>query len=345
MPQDTIYVPNETGPPPQVDKQILISNGDTIYLPDSFYGTGGYKYWKMQQLQSEQRAKEEQKSLGDNTTVFVIFVLAILVFAVKGWRTENFYDGIKRKKIKREDQLATDDRTPLYDNWLKKYNPYYNSLSAKEQERFLFRTVQFLQAKEFRFHSMVEEEYIPVLVSGAAVQMTFGLHNYLMDYFPVIHIIRKEYVLNVDKETYYGHVSRNGIYISWNRFMEGYEDYSDCCNVGLHEMAHAISYDAFLGDEDRYDQEFKERLENFGAIGRPVFRAMRNGVVTMMDDYATTNFDEFWAVCIENFFEKPLKFKETQPDLYQSLVELLNQNPLQSGKIVNEEMAGLQISN
>ena len=37
-----------------------------------------------------------------------------------------------------------------------------------------------MQAKEFRFHSMVEEEYIPVLISGAAVQMTFGLRNYLM---------------------------------------------------------------------------------------------------------------------------------------------------------------------
>jgi Mlc titration factor MtfA (ptsG expression regulator) len=272
-------------------------------------------------------------------------MLAFVVLIVKNKRTEKSYGGIPRKKIKNEAQLATDDRSVLYDNWLKKYNPYYNSLAAKEKERFLFRTIQFLQSKEFRFHSMVEEEYIPVLVSGAAVQMTFGLHNYLMDYFPVIHIIRKEYILNVDKETYYGHVSRNGIYISLSRFMEGYEDYSDCCNVGLHEMAHAISYDAFLGEEDQHDSEFKERLENFGAIGRPIFRAMRNGVVNMLDDYATTNFDEFWAVCIENFFEKPAKFKETMPDVYQSLVELLNQDPLQPGKIVNERAEDLQIVN
>jgi len=344
MPQDTIYISNETGSPLVMYRTFVTLKGDTVILPDSFFGTGGYQSWKMQESHVQQR-KEEQGNAGNDATFVFIFMLIFVVMIVKNTRTEKSYDGIKRKKIKKEEQLATDDRTPLYDNWLKKYNPYYNSLSTKEQERFLFRTVQFLQAKEFRFHSMVEEEYIPVLVSGAAVQMTFGLHNYLMDYFPVIHIIRKEYVLNVDKETYYGHVSRNGIYISWNRFMEGYEDYSDCRNVGLHEMAHAISYDAFLGDEDTYDQEFKERLENFGAIGRPVFRAMRNGVVTMMDDYATTNFDEFWAVCIEIFFEKPLKFKETMPDLYQSLVELLNQDPLKNGKIINDEMAGLQISN
>ena len=88
--------------------------------------------------------------------------------------------------------------------------------------------------KEFRFHSMVGEDYIPVLVSAAAVQLTFGLRNYRMDYFDVIHIMRKEYVLNINQETYYGHVSKNGIHVSWKKFMEGYDEGDatgiDICN-------------------------------------------------------------------------------------------------------------------
>jgi MtfA peptidase len=342
MPQDTIYIPSETGTPP-VYRTFVTLKGDTVLLPDSFFRSDGYQYGNTQQLQLQQR-KEDEGSSGNDAAVIFIFMLIFVVMIVKNTRTEKSYGGIKRKKIKREDQLATDDRSVLYDNWLKKYNPYYTALPPQQQQLFLFRTVQFLQAKEFRFHSMVEEEYIPVLVSGAAVQITFGLHNYLMDYFPVIHIIRKEYILNVDRETYYGHVSRNGIYISWNRFMEGYEDYTDCCNVGLHEMAHAISYDAFLGEEDKHDTKFKQRLENFGTIGRPVFRALRNGMVNMLDDYAATNFDEFWAVCIENFFEKPARFKESMPELYQSLVELLNQDPLKIGRTGNEKAENLQIA-
>ena len=81
------------------------------------------------------------------------------------------------------------------------------------QERFLDRVVKYMRNKEFRYHKLEENEMIPVLISGAAAQMTFGLEDYLMDYFPVIHITSKEYVMHHDNETYFGHVSRNGIYI------------------------------------------------------------------------------------------------------------------------------------
>ena len=247
----------------------------------------------------------------------------------------------KRANMYKEGSASTAVRELQYDHWLNKYNPYYNSLPGEEKKRFLHRTLRFIQTKEFRFHSMAEEEYIIVLISGAAVQMTFGINNYLMDYFPVIHIIRKEYVLKRDKETYYGHVSRNGIYISWNHFLEGYEDYTDSVNVGLHEMAHAVSFDVFLGQSDRHDHAFRKRLEDFAEEGRPVFRAMRQGASHLLDDYGATNFDEFWAVCVETFFENPAEFNLTMPDLYLSVCDLLNQNPLKPEKIINRELAGL----
>jgi Mlc titration factor MtfA (ptsG expression regulator) len=164
-----------------------------------------------------------------------------------------------------------------------------------------------------------------------------------MDYFPVINVIRKEYVLAMDKDIYYGHVSKTGIYISWNHFLEGYEDYSDAVNLGLHEMAHAVSYDVFLGNEDSHDRMFKQRLNEFNEEGVPVFRAMRKGASHVLDDYATTNFDEFWAVCVETFFETPAEFKHTMPDLYLSISEVLNQDPLLKNKIVNPELTGLAI--
>ena len=119
--------------------------------------------------------------------------------------------------------------------------------------------------------------------------------------------------------------------------MEGYEDYTDSVNVGLHEMAHAVSYDVFLGNEDEHDWNFKQRLGDFSKEGKPVFRAMRKGASHMLDDYATTNFDEFWAVCVETFFESPEAFRQTMPDLYDSLVELLNQDPLKPDKIINQK--------
>lgn len=255
-----------------------------------------------------------------------------------------FPDQVEKRNTSR---LAQDAQRDLelnfrtYHEYLVKYNPYYLSLSGEQQQRFLSRTIHFLWLKEFRFHSMQEEDNISLLISAAAVQMTFGLKNYTLDYFPVIHVIRKEYILEMDKETYYGHVSRSGIYIAWNHFIQGFEDYSDSVNVGLHEMAHAVSFDVFLGQCDNHDHAFRCRLEGFAEEGRPVFRAMRRGMSHLLDDYGATNFDEFWAVCVETFFENPAEFKARMPDLYISVAELLNQDPLPEVRIIDPELAGL----
>lgn len=217
-------------------------------------------------------------------------------------------------------------------------NPYYRKLPEYLKKRFVERTLHFASSKQFQFHSMDEEEYVSILISGAAVQLTFGLHNYLLDYFDTIHVMKREYVLSVDNETYFGHVSKNGIHLSWGHFLQGYQYYSDSVNLGLHEMAHALQFDAMLGYENLYDRDFKKRLSNFAEEGRPVFRAMRAGMNVMFSDYSTTNFDEFWAVSIENFFENPVLFKKHLPALYQEMCELLNQDPLLEHKIINPDL-------
>ena len=337
MPGDTIHILTQIGQG-NPERMVITPDGDTVELPDSFYGTGGYYGWKLQQLEQERQEKERQS---DVPGYFFPVMILFLLFLAMRWNKIERAIGLRPSQKRMPDPPLLHNQEKQYDDWLNRYNPYYHSLPRELKRRFLFRTECFLQSKEFRFHSMVEEEYMSVLISGAAVQMTFGLKNYLMDYFPVIHVIRKEYVLDVDKETYYGHVSRNGIYVSWNHFLEGYSDYGDSVNVGLHEMAHAVSYDVFLGQEDNHDASFKERLEEFAAEGRPVFRAMRKGTSHIFDDYGATNFDEFWAVCVETFFENPEEFQQNMPDLYLSVCDLLNQNPLKPGKIINAETAGL----
>jgi MtfA peptidase len=229
-----------------------------------------------------------------------------------------------------------------YEIWLNQYNPYFASLSEPMKERFLDRVVKFMMHKEFRYHKLEADEMIPVLISGAAVQMTFGLRNFLMDFFPVIHITSKEYVMHHDNETYFGHVSQNGIYISWAHFLAGYQDYTDSINVGLHEMAHAVSYDVFLGMQDRHDRSFKERLLDFRIEGGPIYRAMREGDPHLLDEYATTNFDEFWAVCIETYFENPVELRDEEPGLYQAICDLLNQDPTRTDKVIDQKVAGIK---
>jgi MtfA peptidase len=326
MPPDTIYLPGFTGPPPAADTDLLKKNEllwqQSVQRLDSLE-------------QSYRREQGRPQYLFPETAMFLV-ILSVLALSAYFYIIQPAERAKKKRNVrvkkKPEDQTLQDIQ---YDHWLCKYNPYYNALPAEHKKRFLYRLKHFMQTKEFRFHSMVAEEYIPVLVSGAAVQLTFGLKNYLMDYFEVIHIMRKEYVLNIDNETYYGHVSKNGIHISWKRFLEGYGDYGDSVNVGLHEMAHALQFDSVLGLEDRHDRDFKERLKDFSEEGLPVFRAMRQGMSHLMDDYALLNFDEFWAVSVETFFENPGAFKEQLPDLYAEMCALLNQDPMEPGRLLD----------
>lgn len=319
-PPDTIYIPGQTGPPPEVDQAV--------------------ERWQQQQ---DVYAKQHASFVTTVDILFIVLLAIILYYLLNKNRRSLLARKMGSARFLKSVEQLLQEKRARYHEWLSHYNAYYRSLTPDLQLIFLERVVTFMKTKKFRFHSIQEEEYMPVLISGAAVQMTFGLRNYLMDYFPVIHIIKKEYVLNLDKETYYGHVSRSGIYISWNHFMKGYEDYSDSINLGLHEMAHAVSFDVFLGQADRHDHEFKKRLEDFAEEGRPVFRAMRQGASHILDDYGTSNFEEFWAVCIETFFENPEEFSRTLPELYISIVELLNQDPLKPYKIADIELAGFTI--
>jgi Mlc titration factor MtfA (ptsG expression regulator) len=317
---------------------VINSQGDTVFLLKNSDQSGAYSV-HINLPDKEEKETPDHSNLALVIILFFVFVMLAVRKSTGPGQEEETELTPKMRKKRAEDKAA--ENGPVYDEWLSKYNPYYKGLSPDMRQRFLLRTIEFAQLKEFRFHEIEEKDYMLILISGAAVQMTFGLKNYLMDYFPVIHVIRKEYTLDYDNETYYGHVSRNGIYISWNHFLAGYEDYTDSVNVGLHEMAHAVSYDVFLGMQDRHDRKFKQRLQEFRLEGGPVFRALRQGDNHVLDDYATTNFDEFWAVCVETFFENPEEFRNEEPGLYQSICDLLNQDPTRPDKIIDKKTAGI----
>lgn len=44
--------------------------------------------------------------------------------------------------------------------------------------------------------------------------------------------------------------------------------------------------------------------------------------------YASTNREEFFAIAVENFFERPQQFSQTLPHLYTAMVHLLKQDTL-----------------
>lgn len=337
MPPDTIYIPGVTGPLPQVDTFIKDTGIDSAaimeYLQRHVDSLGRFTM--------QEKINDGPQFLFPQWQMF-LFVLLVLVgsayfyiirpASAKKKKTGNFF----------VDDSAGDVVIEIkYDQWLSKYNPYYNSLPAELKKRFLQRTVEFRESKEFRYHFMQPEEHIPVLISGAAVQLTFGLGYFLIEYFSVINIVKKEYSISQYEGILEGHVSNLSISISWRNFIADYENYTDSENVGLHEMAHAISFDVFHGNNENNSSTLTRRFKEYIHEAGPVFKELRRGKNQILDDYGAINVEEFWAVSIETFFENPAEFREKMPGLYDAICELLNQDPLSNEKIIDKRLAGL----
>lgn len=250
--------------------------------------------------------------------------LIFLVISSQWWA-----DKLRQRHLDRK----LESRRGAYDPVLSRYNPYYQSLSPGGRDRFLTRVLRFMEVKNFEYIDLEPDESMPLLISATAIQLTFGLDHFLLDHFRTIYIIKDRYTFGLYPTPFEGHVSQDGIYLSWTHFTREFKNYSDGQNVGLHEMAHALTYVNFTVSDGR-DNSFHARFTQFSAIARPIFDRMQAGESTFLDSYAATNYQEFWAVCVESFFERSSTFKERLPELYLALCNLLNQDPLTTDKLI-----------
>jgi len=210
--------------------------------------------------------------------------------------------------------------------------PYFNQLNESNKQRFLKRVYNFKKSKSFHFHGLEQQEELMILVSAAAIQVSFGLKNYLLPFFKDIHVLADAYEAIDSKEIYIGHVAPTGIYISWKYFVRGFADYTDGVNVALHEMAHALHHENFI-KETGIDWDFRNDFEKLPAIFGPIMTQVIVQRKSYLRGYAFTNFQEFWAVSVEYFFENSQGLKDNLPQLYTILCDTLSQDPLRPNEI------------
>ena len=211
--------------------------------------------------------------------------------------------------------------------------PYFGKLSDANKQRFLKRVYNFRIGKSFHFHGLNPSKEVEILVSAAAIQLSFGLKNYRLSFFKEIYILSDAYQAINAKEMFIGHVSPTGIYISWKHFVQGFANYTDGVNVALHEMAHAFHHENFI-QESGIDWDFRQDFDKLPSIFGPL---MTQAIVerrSYLRGYAFTNFHEFWAVSVEYFFENPQGLKDNLPQLYGILCDTLNQDPLHLDELV-----------
>jgi MtfA peptidase len=211
---------------------------------------------------------------------------------------------------------------------LEKHQPYYKKLTAEEQRRFVRRLKKYVFTKTFVIHDKSGFREMPILISAAAIQVSFGHVSYLMPDYLYIHIHPKEYIAADNLRILAGNVQGRHISLSWKHFLNGFIYPGDGENVGLHEMAHAMYSQTFLYKYEE-DRAFKKAFPGFAITANKVYAKEQNVKRGIYSDYAKINFQEFWAESVEIFFEKPAVLYEHYPELYTDMSKVLNQDMLQ----------------
>lgn len=224
-----------------------------------------------------------------------------------------------------------------YKEALIRYFGYYQSLPLSSKAEFERRVHNFIENKEFiPMHGMTAvTSEMKALISGSAIQLTFGLDEVYFVHFHRILVFPRRFYNVFTKAKHKGEVNEAGVIaFSWEDFVKGYIDPGDTYNLGLHEMTHALSL-----ENDIYNQEYhfldRQKLANWKELADTEFEAIRNGKKTFLRKYAVSHRTEFFPVCVEHFFERPEEFRAQAPLLYKALSELLRQNPgaLQTSRI------------
>lgn len=207
---------------------------------------------------------------------------------------------------------------------LEKRHPYYNNLNSELQQKFIERLQNFIQHKIFIIHTPNGFKEMPILISASAIQLTFGLRDYLLPYFVYLQIKPTEYFANDESlRVLAGHVVANSITIAFNHMIDGYQDASDGQNVALHEMAHALYYQKLVIDLHK-EYNFNTLFEKVLQEGEELYQTKnQNSLYTAT---AFINLQEFWAESVELFFEKPTQLYVYNKELYDVIANMLNQN-------------------
>ena len=166
-----------------------------------------------------------------------------------------------------------------------------------------------------------------VLISASAVQLTFGFPKVNLSWFRYILIYPETFYSKANQKHHKGEVNPKAktIVLSWKYFVQGYLK-PDGRNLGLHEMAHALRLENRIMNEE-YNFLDHEVLEEWEARASRTMEEIKSGVEEFFRRYGATNNEEFFAVAVENFFERPAEFKSKHPLTYQTMCRLLRQDP------------------
>jgi len=124
--------------------------------------------------------------------------------------------------------------------------------------------------------------------------------------------------------------SRGPVILSWAHTKQGAINDKDGHNVVFHEFAHQI--DDLSGHTDGVpnldkNQNFADWEHVFVKAFKSHVQHVQAGRKTVFDAYGAEGHEEFFAVAVEVFFERPAALKHHEPAVYEQLAMLFRLEP------------------
>lgn len=246
------------------------------------------------------------------------------------------------KRALRRWRVARRPLSPGSIAWLEEHVPLYVRLEKEGRSRFE-RDVKFV-LDEWRFEGVGGVEVTPELQLGVAAGVALLVHGRpdwelsparTVLFYPEAF---DEAYEGGDFAEFDGMAHAQGpIILSQKAVEHSWARQDDGNNVVLHELAHLFDFANSFADG------VPSLLDpaSLGAWDELARREMRRALVgrSMLRRYAATNTAEFFAVAVENFFERPEQLAKNHHHLFDALVALFNLDPRGSGESVERSSA------
>jgi MtfA peptidase len=212
---------------------------------------------------------------------------------------------------------------------LTKYSPFYSSLLTKQA--FEDKVWEFIRFTKFDGRKGQPITLtIKTIIASHAIQLSFNLSDEAYDYWDRILIYKDYYLSRVTNRYHKAEVNPGFklIVFSVRAIYESISKSDDGLNVLLHEFAHALwlEHKLMSNQYSVFDSRIFDTVE---ARIEAEMQFSQANETHFFRKYAFTNKAEFFAVAVENLFERPEPFRNAMPAFYELLATLFQQDPIE----------------
>lgn len=211
---------------------------------------------------------------------------------------------------------------------------FYRSLPEGEKKRFETNVLAFLNQVGISGVQTTVTLEDRLLVAASAVIPLFGFpgmsYHHLDEVLLYPGAFDRNYRLGNPEEIITGMVGEGPmdgkVIFSKPALHAGFDINTDKKNVGIHEFVHL--FDKEDGYIDGIPPTFEDK--RFSLPWLDLVQKQTKEIIANrsdIDDYATYNREEFFAVAGEYFFERPDLLEKKHPDLFTAMKEVFHQDP------------------